>query len=54
MDEQPQEIHISEKEKNEIFGVLSNALNTKDSLNIEQTSQNLLKEMKKIYLLLKK
>ena len=37
MDEQPQEIHISEKkEKNEIFGVLSNALNTKDSLNIEQ------------------
>ena len=37
LDEQPQEIHISEKkEKNEIFGVLSNALNTKDSLNIEQ------------------
>ena len=38
LDEQPQEIHLSEKkEKNEIFDVLSNALNTKDSLNIEQS-----------------
>jgi len=37
LDEQPQEIHISEKkEKNEIFGVLSNALTTKDSLKTEQ------------------
>lgn len=55
LDEQPQEIHISEKkEKNEIFGVLSNALNTKDPLNIEQNLTESLERIEENLLAVKK